>query len=150
MRLLLLILSSVFLSVSLASAADGLITIKSAHDVKETTNRLVSILKERGMTVFIKIDHAEGAKKAGKDLRPTQLVIFGNPEMGTLLMQCQQSIAIDLPQKALIWEDEAGQVWLSYNNPKYLETRHTIKDCSEVTDKIGKALANFTKMATMP
>lgn len=140
----------VFLSVSIVSAADGLFTILSAHNVQETASRLESILKERGMTVFIKIDHAEGAKKVGKELRPTQLVIFGNPKIGTSLMLCQQSVAIDLPQKALIWKDEAGQTCLSYNNPKYLESRHDLKDCSEVTDKIGTALANFTKMATMP
>jgi uncharacterized protein (DUF302 family) len=102
------------------------------------------------MTVFMRINHAEGAQKVGKKLRPTELIIFGNPKVGAPLMQCGQSVAIDLPQKALIWQDEAGQVWLSYNDPKYLASRHGIKECGEVIKKIEKALGNFARMATMP
>ena len=101
------------------------------------------------MTVFIRINHGEGAEKVGKRLRPTELIIFGNPKVGTPLMQCGQSVAIDLPRKALIWEDEAGQVWLSYNDPKYLARRHGIKGCDEVIKKIEDALGNFVKTATM-
>ncbi len=100
------------------------------------------------MTVFARINHAEGAEKVGKQLRPTELIIFGNPKVGAPLMQCGQSVAIDLPQKALIWEDEAGQVWLSYNDPKYLAKRHSINDCDEVIKKIETALGNFAKTAT--
>jgi len=147
--LLIILLSIVFVSPVLAGG-DGLINVKSAHDVKQTADRLESVLKEKGMTVFIRIDHTQGAKKVGKDLRPTELVIFGNPKVGTPLMQCAQSVAIDLPQKALIWKDDAGQVWLSYNNPKYLEKRHGIKGCDEVIAKVEKALGNFAKKATMP
>jgi uncharacterized protein (DUF302 family) len=78
------------------------------------------------------------------------LIIFGNPKVGTPLMQCSQSVAIDLPQKALIWENEAGQVWLSYNDPEYLAKRHGIKGCVEVIKQIQNALSNFAKKATMP
>ena len=92
----------------------------------------------------------EGAQKVGKKLRPTEVIIFGNPNVGAPLMQCSQSVAIDLPQKALISEDEAGQVWLSYNDPKYLEKRHGIKECVEVIKKIENALSNFANAATMP
>ena len=102
------------------------------------------------MTVFVKIDHAERAQKVGKKLRPTELIVFGNPKVGTPLMQCGQSVAIDLPQKALIWEDQEGQVWLSHNDPKYLAKRHGIKGCDEVVQKIENALNNFAKAATGP
>jgi uncharacterized protein (DUF302 family) len=141
---------AIFFFASVTYADNGIISIKSSHDVKTTVDRLENILREKGMTVFIKINHAEGAQKVGKKLRPTELIIFGNPEVGTPLMQCGQSVAIDLPQKALIWQDEAGQVWLSYNDPKYLASRHSIKECGEVIKKIQKALGNFARMATMP
>ena len=150
MRYLLCTLMAMFFFASVTYADNGIISIKSSHDVKTTVDRLDNILREKGMTVFIRINHAEGAQKVGKKLRPTELVIFGNPKVGTPLMQCGQSVGIDLPQKALIWQDEAGQVWLSYNDPKYLANRHSIKECSEVIKKIEKALGNFARMATMP
>ncbi|MEA1946281.1 MAG: DUF302 domain-containing protein [Thermodesulfobacteriota bacterium] len=150
MRQLLLTLIALFFFVSLASADNGLISIKSSHNVKKTGDRLENALKAKGMTVFIRINHAEGAQKVGKKLRPTELIIFGNPKVGTPLMQNSQSAAIDLPQKALIWEDEAGQVWFSYNDPKYIAKRHSITECAEVLKKIENALGNFAKMATMP
>jgi uncharacterized protein (DUF302 family) len=141
---------AIFFFASVTYADNGIISIKSSHDVKTTVDRLENILREKGMTVFIRINHAEGAQKVGKKLRPTELIIFGNPKVGTPLMQCGQSVAIDLPQKALIWQDEAGQVWLSYNGPKYLASRHSIKECDEIIKKIEKALGNFARMATMP
>jgi uncharacterized protein (DUF302 family) len=150
MRQILLTLMSIFFFVSLAHADNGLISIKSPYDVKKTADRLENALNAKGMTVFIRINHAEGARKVGKKLRPTELVIFGNPKVGTPLMQCGQSAAIDLPQKALIWQDEAGQVWLTYNDPNYLVNRHGLAGCDEVTKKIEKALGNFAKAATMP
>ncbi|BCO08021.1 hypothetical protein GF1_03970 [Desulfolithobacter dissulfuricans] len=103
----------------------------------------------KGMTVFARINHAEGAQKVGKKLRPTELIIFGNPRVGTPLMQCAQSVGIDLPQKALIWEDEKGQVWLFYNDPEYLADRHGIKGCDEVIKKIANALGNFARTAAV-
>ncbi len=129
---------------------DGLVHVKSAHDVKTTADRLEKVLKTKGMTVFNRIDHAAGAKKVGRQLRPTELVIFGNPKVGSPLMTCRQSIGIDLPQKALIWQDEAGQAWFSYNRPSYLKDRHQVKGCDEVMAKVTKALGNFAKAATQP
>ena len=136
--------------VSLSFADNGLISIKSSHDVQGTADRLENTLREKGMTVFIRINHAQGAQKVGKQLRPTELLIFGNPKVGTPLMQCSQSVAIDLPQKALIWEDEAGHVWFSYNDPRYLAKRHGITECVNVIKKIEKALSNFAHAATRP
>jgi len=98
--------------------------------------------------VFTRIDHEKGAQKVGAKLRPTELVIFGNLKLGTPLMQCNQKIAIDLPQKALIFEDENAQVWFSYNDPKYLATRHSLKGCDKVIEKMQKVLAKFATMAT--
>jgi len=150
MRQILYTITALFLLASLAYADNGIISVKSSHEVKATADRLENALKQQGMTVFIRINHAEGAQKVDKKLRPTELVIFGNPKVGTPLMQCSQSTAIDLPQKALIWEDEKGQVWLSYNDPNYLVERHGITGCAEVIKKIEEALSNFAKAATMP
>ncbi len=141
---------SILFIVSTASAGDGLISVKSSHDVKVTADRLEDILINKKMNVFIRIDHAAGAKKVGQKLRPTELVVFGNPKVGTPLMQCSQSVAIDLPQKALIWQDAKGQVWLTYNDPNYLAQRHGLSECAEVIKKVEKALSNFAKAATMP
>ena len=150
MQKILFTITALFFLASTAYADNGLINVKSSHDTKTTADRLENALKQKGMTVFARIDHAAGAQKVGQKLRPTELVVFGNPKVGTPLMQCRQSTAIDLPQKALIWEDEEGQVWLSYNNPNYLVERHGITGCAEVVKKIEKALGNFAKAATMP
>ena len=99
------------------------------------------------MTIFNRIKHSEGAGKVGIKLRDTELIIFGNPKVGSPLMKCQQSVAIDLPQKALIWEDEKHNVWISYNDPQYLVKRHNVSGCEEIVDKISKALAGITKAA---
>ncbi len=131
-----------------AFASDGLITLKSNHSVNQTRTNLVNILKNKGMTVFKVIDHQKGGQSVGKELRPTTVVIFGNPKVGTPLMQCAQTVAIDLPQKALIWEDVGGQVWYSYNDPQYMVKRHNIKGCEEPLNKITHALVNFAKAAT--
>ena len=150
MRLIGSVFVIIFFIVSAAAAGDGLISVKSAHDVKATADRLENVLKQKGMNVFIRIDHAAGARKVGKNLRPTELVVFGNPKVGTPLMQCNQSAAIDLPQKALIWQDEKDQVWLTHNDPNYLAQRHGLDQCTEVIKKVAKALNNFAKAATMP
>ena len=139
---------AIFFIVSTAVAGNGLISVKSSHDVKVTADRLENILNQKGMNVFIRINHAAGAAKAGKELRPTELIVFGNPKVGTPLMQCSQSVAIDLPQKALIWQDDKGLVWLTYNDPEYLSVRHGLKGCSEVIKKVQKALSNFARAAT--
>lgn len=131
-----------------AAAAEGMVDVKSLHGVSATAEKLETVLKAKGMTVFNRISHSEGAASVGKTLRPTELILFGNPKVGTPLMQCVQRVAIDLPQKALIWEDEEGAVWLSYNDPAYLAERHSIEGCEEVLKKVSGALATFAKVAT--
>ncbi len=100
------------------------------------------------MTIFKRVNHTAGAKKVGLTLRPTQLLIFGNPKVGTPLMLCSQTVAIDLPQKALAYKDRKGQVWLAYNDPAYLAKRHHIQGCKQTLQKISHALSNFAKFAT--
>lgn len=130
-----------------AIADNGIIAIKSSHSVAQTGDNLSAVLNSKGMTVFSRIDHAAGAAKVGETLAPTELIIFGNPKIGTKLMQCSPSTAIDLPMKALIWQDSAQQTWISYNDPKYLAKRHNIKGCDPVLAKVEKALANFANKA---
>lgn len=142
-------LTSVLLALPL-QAVEGMTDVKSDSSVASTTERLQNILEEQGMTVFNRISHSDGAKKAGLELRETELLIFGNPKAGTPLMQCQQSVAIDLPQKALIWQDEAEQVWISYNEPQYLAKRHKVTGCSEALAKVEQALAKVVKQAATP
>jgi uncharacterized protein (DUF302 family) len=114
-------------------AADGLITIPSNSTVKATLDRLESEVKARGIAVFARIDHAAGASGAGLALRPTELLIFGNAAAGTPLMQAAQTIGVDLPLKALAWEDASGRVWLSYNDPGWLAQRHGLDASSAAT-----------------
>ena len=102
----------------------GMIDVPSPYSVPETLARLESILKERGLTIFARVDHSGEAERAGLKMRPTQLLIFGSPKGGTPVMVAAPSVAIDLPLKALAWEDERGRVWLSYNAPEYLQQRH--------------------------
>lgn len=139
-----------FLLTNALMAQNGLISVKSTHDVKTTADRLESVLKAKGMTVFARINHAQGATKAGKTLAPTELIIFGNPKIGTPLMQCNRTVAIDLPQKALVWEDAQGKVWFTYNDPEYLMKRHQLQDCRNIITKVSGALKNFAKAATQP
>ena len=131
-----------------AQAAEGVVNVQSTFTVKETADRLESILIKKGMTIFNRIKHSEGAGKVGIELRDTELIIFGNPKVGSPLMRCQQSIAIDLPQKVLIWEDDKAKVWISYNDPGYLLERHNITGCEEIISKIEKVLAGIAKSAS--
>lgn len=135
-------------SQAFAETSDGVIRIKSQHSVSDTVDKLESALKNRGMTIFKRVSHSDGAAKVGLELRPTQLLIFGNPRVGTPLMQCQQLAALDLPQKALVYEDANGQVWLAYNDPEYIADRHNITGCDDVVSKISSALFNFSMAAT--
>ena len=145
-----LIVAAASLPVNSAIAADGMITVKSPHDVATTVEKLVAVLESKGMNVFGRVNHGAGAKKAGLELRPTELVLFGNPKVGTPLMQCSQSIAIDLPQKMLAWQDEDGTVYLSYNDPMHLKSRHATEGCDEVFGKVSGALGKFAAAATAP
>jgi uncharacterized protein (DUF302 family) len=130
-----------------AAAADGLIAVKSASPPKVTLDKFEAIAKERGLMVFARIDHAAGAAKVGKTLRPTELLIFGNPQGGTPLMECAQSAGIDLPLKALAWEDAQGQSWLGYNDPAWLAKRHDAASCP-AAENLRKALGALTEAAT--
>lgn len=147
-------LSSLFASLlislsSLAQAADGVIAVKSPRGAKETMNRFAELAKQKGLNVFARIDHAAGAAKIGKTLRPTEVLIFGDPKSGTPLMECAQSAGIDLPQKALVWEDASGQVWLGYNDPAYLAQRHGAAQCPAVGN-LSKALSGLAGGAVAP
>jgi uncharacterized protein (DUF302 family) len=122
-------------------AADGLTTLRSSYGPKDTMTRLEAEVKARGMTVFARIDHAAGAAGAGLPLRPTELLIFGNAKAGTPLMQTVQTTGIDLPLKALVWEDASGATWLSYNDPAWLAQRHGVAGETEtVIGMMSKAL----------
>jgi uncharacterized protein (DUF302 family) len=117
------------------SAADGLITSPSNFGPPETMDRLEAEIKARGMNVFARIDHAAGATADGLSLRPTELLVFGNAKGGTPLMQAVQAIGIDLPLKALVWQDASGTTWLSYNDPGWLAQRHSLDDSTKATIK---------------
>jgi uncharacterized protein (DUF302 family) len=136
-------LIAVLITVSFsAGAAEGLITTQSPHSVADSMDRLEAIVKEKGLTVFARIDHAAGARSIDQSLRPTQLLIFGNPKGGTPFMACAQTVGIDLPLKVLAWEDQAGQVWLGYNDPAWIASRHNTPKCP-VAEKLASALQGF-------
>ena len=107
---------------------NGMVHLRSPYSVPETLKRLESILQTKGVTVFALVDHSGEAAKVGLKMHPTQLIIFGSPKAGTPLMVASPTLAIDLPLKALAWEDADGKVWLSYNSPEYLKQRHNIPD----------------------
>jgi uncharacterized protein (DUF302 family) len=120
-------------------AENGLISLPSRHSAGETLQRLLAALARRDMTVFARVDHAANAAAAGMRLRPTEVVLFGNPKGGTALMQDQQTAGIDLPLKVLVWEDAGGKAWLSYNDPQWLVDRHGLG---------GKSAAAVAAMTT--
>jgi uncharacterized protein (DUF302 family) len=121
--------------------ADGLITLPSAFGPAETMSRLEAEIKARGMTIFSQVDHAAGAAAVGMPIRPTNLVIFGAARGGTPLMEMTQTIGIDLPLKALVWQDAAGATWLSYNDPNWLAERHALNPKPVATlDALSAAL----------
>lgn len=125
----------------------GLLVLKSKDSVAASVARLKAALEAKGMNVFAVIDHSAGATKAGLELPPTQLVIFGNPKAGTLLMQKAATTAIDLPMKMLIWKDADGSVYVGYNAASYLAKRHGLPDNHPVIVKITGALAAFANVA---
>jgi uncharacterized protein (DUF302 family) len=122
---------------------NGLIHLASKHSVDETMQRFETLLREKGITVFARIDHSGEAEKVGLSMRPTKLLIFGSPKAGTPLMQATPSVAIDLPLKALFWQDAYGKVWLSYNDPAYLQQRHNFP--VELTGNLAGVTPLFSK-----
>ena len=133
MHRLLLALAAMLLAGTCAAADNGIVSKPSKYSVPETLLRLENVVKSKGLTVFARIDHSGEAERVGLKMRPAQLLIFGNPKTGTPLMIASPSMAIDLPQKALAWEDASGKVWLSYNDPAYLKQRHALEDESMKT-----------------
>lgn len=126
----------------------GLVTIASKLPVKEAIDRLESALQAKGVGIFARVDHAAGAASVDMLLRPTELLIFGNPKAGTPLMQVNQTIGLDLPLKILAWEDAAGQVWITYNDPRWLAQRHKLGESSaKPVEALAVVLANFAKAA---
>jgi uncharacterized protein (DUF302 family) len=128
--------------VTTAGAVEGLVKAKSPYSVTITMDRLETAVTDKGLKVFARIDHAAGAAGIGQSLRPTELLIFGNPRGGTPFMQCAQTVAIELPLKALVWEDQDGTVWLGYNSPRYLAKRHAADSCA-VVKKLEQVLAGL-------
>lgn len=128
---------------------DGLVTIASNYSVEETLDRLEVDLKAKNITVFVRIDHAAGAASVAMPLRPTELLIFGNPKSGTPLMQSNQTIGIDLPLKVLAWQDAGGKVWLTYTDPRCLARRHRLGSGADASvAALATVLANLVKAAT--
>jgi uncharacterized protein (DUF302 family) len=129
-------------------AETDLVTLPSAHGATETIERLKGLLAQKGIEVFAHIDHAAAAKKAGLTLRPTQVLIFGNPKAGTPLMQARQTIGLDLPLRVLVWEDEAGKVWLTYRRVEELARRHHVTGRDETVKALDDGLAGLARAAT--
>lgn len=132
-----------------ANAAEGVITLQSPHGVVETMDRVESAVTARALTVFARIDHAAGANSVGMPMRPTLLLIFGNAQGGTPLMQCSQTAGIDLPLKILVWQDAAARVWLGYNDPAFLAKRHEAEGCP-AAQNLREALAGLAAAAITP
>ncbi|OIN12748.1 DUF302 domain-containing protein [Oceanisphaera psychrotolerans] len=145
-KILSLGLLTLFISYT-ASAEESLIRLQSPYTAQATADRFETIAKEKGLNVFARINHQQNAAGVDMELRPTEVIIFGNPKVGTPLMQCAQEVGIDLPQKVLIMEDENKQVWLSYNNPEYLKNRHNIEGCDAVLTKIAGVLNTLSAAA---
>ena len=131
----------------MGNSAEGMINIESQFSVAETAKRLENIFNKKGVTIFNRVKHSVAAENIGVSLRSTELFIFGNPKLGSPLMKCQQTIAIDLPQKALIWQDENGKIWISYNDINYIAKRHDVEGCEPIITKIGKVLGKLTQAA---
>jgi uncharacterized protein (DUF302 family) len=127
------------------SQIEGLTTIASSFGLKETMDRLEAEIHARGMKVFARIDHAAGAAEVGLALAPTELIIFGSAKAGTPLMQIDQTFGIDLPLKALVWQDAAGKTWLSYNEPSWIVQRHGVG--TEIVDKMSAGLSTISRKA---
>lgn len=127
----------------------GLIAVKSPFAAKETMDRFEATARKGGLTIFARIDHAAGAASVGASLRPTEVIIFGNPQGGTPLMECAQTAGIDLPLKALAWQDATGQVWLGYNDPAYIAKRHMAEACP-IVKGLTDALSALARASTAP
>ncbi|GAB4372028.1 MAG: DUF302 domain-containing protein [Deltaproteobacteria bacterium] len=138
---------AMLLAASVQAGEPGLVTRPSPHSVAKTIDRLEQVVTSKGMTVFARIDHAEAARKAGLSMPPAVVLLFGNPKGGTPLMKASPTVAIDLPIKALVWEDAKGKVWLSYNTAAYLKERHGLRGVDELLGKLEKGLEAMMNQA---
>ncbi len=150
MKTLCVAMIALVLSTVTAHADDGLVKNLSAHSVQTTMDSLENLVRNKGLTVFARIDHAAGAARVGEEMLPTQLLMFGNPAIGTKLMTSQRTVGVDLPIKVLIWEEPDGKVWIAYNDPAYLAKRHGIDDRDAVLDKMGRAVKGLVSAAASP
>lgn len=147
MRISVIALVLMLLALGPATANQNIKTIESKYSVSETLDRLTKILESKGIKVMARVDHAGGAKSAGLELPATQLLIFGNPKLGTPLMQANRLMGLDLPMKALAWQDKAGKVFLSYTTPAALKQRNGIDGLDKIFGTMTKALAGLTAAA---
>jgi uncharacterized protein (DUF302 family) len=150
MRTITTLFVSIFFVISVAQAEPGLVTLSSQFSVEVTADRFVTAAEDAGLKIFSRIDHAAGAAQAGLSLRPTRLILFGSPKVGTALMTSDQRAGIDLPMKALVWEDAEGKVWFGYNTPEVLFGRFGIDDRDAVKKKVTGALKQLSQYATQP
>jgi uncharacterized protein (DUF302 family) len=142
------VIAAVIMIPSIAAAADDrVVAKKSPHSVPATLDRLTEVLTARGIAVAARIDHAAAAQKIGQSLKPTQLLVFGNPKLGTPLMQSNRRIGLDLPMKVLAWEDDGGQVWVAYVKPEALKSDHAVGGHDEIFREMAKALDGLTDEA---
>lgn len=132
-----------------AGPGNGLVALKSPHSPADTVARLEAQLKPRNLAVVARVDHAAGAQRVGQTLRPTEVLIFGNAQAGTPLMQCAQGVGIDLPMKALVWADAQGQTWVGYNDPVWLVQRHGGGECPAAAN-VRQALAAIAAATVAP
>jgi len=147
MNKIIILFTFFFLTCTSLQAAEGLITKTSSYSVKETMDRFENIVMKKGFNITAQVNHAAAAIRSGATLRPTEVLIFGNPKLGTLLMQSNRTIGIDLPIKVLIWEDSNGTVTLAYNDPAWLAKRHGIIDRDKAFAKMAGALDTFSNAA---
>ena len=133
-----------------SAGAGSIVVTRSAHDVNETINRLEAALRAKGVTIFARIDHADNAQRVDITLRPVQLLIFGNPKLGSPLLASNPMVGLDLPMKALAWEDADGKVWLGYTAAATIAERYRIEDRAAIINKMTGALKNFAAAATRP
>lgn len=148
-KTLLFALCLLTLSINPALAADvpGMITKASPHSASDTLDRLEDVLEANGVAVALRWDHAARAADVDIDLGPTELLLFGNPALGSHMFTSAQTAGIDLPMKALAWTDDEGRTWLAYNDPEWIAERHGIDDRSEIIEKMGNALDSLSDAA---
>ena len=137
-----------FASLATAPQNDGMVRVRSTRDFSQTVSALDSAITAANLKIFGRVDHAANARGVSMELRPTTVFIFGNPLVGTRLMHCEQTTALDLPLKVLVWQDSTNAVWVGYEAPARLSERHKVQGCQDVINRFATALAALTAAAT--